>query len=240
MKSADLLASLALHAVFVGAVALVELPQFTTDREEMAIPICFEVVEEAAIVEDGDETAPPPMLEDETPVADMPVEEAPVEEEPVADVPVEDMPAEVHAVEEVPPADPEQPAADIPDVPSPAEEVSEQQPERQVAETVQPESDSASQEERAKVVSDPVALNRVVPVYPRSARRKGHEGGVTVEICVAADGAVTDAEIVESSGHAELDEAALGAARTARFAPATVDGVSVSGRIRLTFDFRLK
>ena len=42
------------------------------------------------------------------------------------------------------------------------------------------------------------------------------------------------------SGHAELDAAALGAVRTARFAPATAEGVSVSGRLRLTFDFRLR
>ena len=97
-----------------------------------------------------------------------------------------------------------------------------------------------AQEERAKVVSDPIALNRIVPTYPRSARRKGHEGRVTVEIAVADDGAVADVEVVASSGYAELDAAALGAARSARFAPATVDGVGVSGRLRLTFDFRLR
>lgn len=93
--------------------------------------------------------------------------------------------------------------------------------------------------ERARVVSDPVALNRIVPVYPRSARRKGHEGVVTVEISVASDGAVSDVALVSSSGHRELDEAASSAARSAHFAPATDDGECVSGRLRLTFDFRL-
>ena len=96
------------------------------------------------------------------------------------------------------------------------------------------------EEERAKVVAAPIALNRIVPVYPRSARRRGHEGCVTVEISVAEDGNVVGAEVVASSGHDELDAAALAAVRTARFAPATEDGVSVRGELRLTFDFRLK
>ena len=231
---------MAIHAGVVGAVALVELPQLSTEQDRLTIPISFEVVEAVAIQEDGAEVAPPPTPEDETLSEETPVEEYPTEETPFAEVPVTEVPTEIPAVEEVPSAVPEQPAADIPDVPPPAEENALRQPERQVAKMALSESDAVAQEERAKVVSDPVALNRIVPVYPRTARRKGHEGSVTVEISVAEDGAVADAEIVETSGHAELDEAALGAARTARFAPATVDGVSVSGRLRLTFRFRLR
>ena len=101
-------------------------------------------------------------------------------------------------------------------------------------------SSAAASEEHAAVVSDPIALNRIVPVYPRSARRKGHEGVVTVAISVAEDGVVAHAEVVSSSGYKELDEAALSAVRSARFAPATSDGVSVRGELRLTFDFRLR
>ena len=98
----------------------------------------------------------------------------------------------------------------------------------------------AEQEERAKVVSDPMAINRIGPVYPRWARRKGHEGDVTVEVFVAAAGGIAHAAVVTSSGYAELDEAALVAVRSARFTPATEDGVSVRGELRLTFAFRLK
>jgi protein TonB len=94
--------------------------------------------------------------------------------------------------------------------------------------------------EQARVVSNPVALNRIVPVYPRSARRKGHEGCVTVELVVSEEGGVSTADVIATSGHAELDAAALAAVRTARFAPATEDGVCVSGQLRLTFDFKLK
>ena len=94
--------------------------------------------------------------------------------------------------------------------------------------------------EQARVETVPFALNKIVPTYPRLARRKGHEGVVTVAISVAKDGVVAYAEVMSSSGYKELDEAALSAVRSARFAPATSDGVSVRGELRLTFDFRLK
>lgn len=92
-------------------------------------------------------------------------------------------------------------------------------------------------EERAAIIAAPVALNRIVPAYPRSARRKGHEGSVTVEFSISDDGGVGAAEVAKSSGHAELDRAALSAVETARFAPAA-DGRR-DGRFRLTLDFRL-
>ena len=92
----------------------------------------------------------------------------------------------------------------------------------------------------ARVGTDPVALNRVTPVYPRSARRKGHEGAVAIDVLVAEDGSVSGVGLFASSGHPELDAAALEAARTARFAPATEDGAAVCGRIRMAFDFKLE
>ena len=42
------------------------------------------------------------------------------------------------------------------------------------------------------------------------------------------------------SGYGDLDSAAISAVRTAKFASATEDGVQVEGRLRLTFEFRLK
>jgi len=100
---------------------------------------------------------------------------------------------------------------------------------------------ASSAEERAEIRSDPAALDKIVPAYPRSARRKGHEGRVAVEVAVALDGSVSSAGIVSSSGYAELDAAALRAVGTARFSPATIDGVQVAdGRLRLVFDFKLE
>ena len=95
-------------------------------------------------------------------------------------------------------------------------------------------------QERSRVVSEPRALNRIVPVYPRSARRRGREGSVVVEISVSGSGEVSAVEVVSGSGCKELDAAAVSAVRTARFAPATEDGVRVHGRLRLTFEFKLR
>lgn len=94
--------------------------------------------------------------------------------------------------------------------------------------------------ERARVVSEPYALGHIEPKYPRTARRKGHEGNVTLEVKVASDGTASSVVLVESCGYAELDEAAVAAVRTARFAPAREDGAAISGSLRLTFDFRLR
>ena len=89
-------------------------------------------------------------------------------------------------------------------------------------------------------MSAPRALNKILPRYPRSARRKGHEGSVTVEVEVNESGEVSASGVVSSSGHRELDDAALDAVETIRFAPATKDGLNVGGRIRLTFEFKLQ
>jgi TonB family protein len=102
-----------------------------------------------------------------------------------------------------------------------------------------PTADSAPQEQ-SRINSEPRALNRIVPVYPRSARRRGREGVVTLEILVSDTGNVSEAVVVAGSGHKDLDAAAVSAVRTARFAPATEDGVHVHGRLRLIFEFKLR
>ena len=95
-------------------------------------------------------------------------------------------------------------------------------------------------QEQSEIDSEPRALNRIVPVYPRSARRRGREGVVTLEILVSDIGNVSEAVVVAGSGHKDLDSAAVSAVRSARFAPATEDGVQVQGKLRLTFEFKLK
>ena len=235
LKGRDLLASAAIHAAALGAAGVVGLRQRAPEQDEKIIPICFEVVEAAAIQESEGQARPEAApRHDEAAPAEEPTQEAMPEQAPdVEDEAVEEMadgmPEQVDDGQEESARDDGLPPEPVrPDAAADHEEMDLEEP----AET--------AQEERAKVVSDPIALNRVVPTYPRSARRKGHEGRVTVEIAVADDGAVADVEVVASSGYAELDAAALGAARSARFAPATVDGVGVSGRLRLTFEFRLR
>ena len=85
-----------------------------------------------------------------------------------------------------------------------------------------------------------MSLNKIVPLYPRSARRRGREGLVTLEITVSDSGLVSKANVVRSSGYSDLDAAAVSAVSTARFAPATENGVQVEGKLHLTFEFKLR
>lgn len=57
------------------------------------------------------------------------------------------------------------------------------------------------------------------PAYPRIARLGGWQGRVNLLLSIAANGSVEDAQVRRSSGYAELDAAALQAARAGRCAP---------------------
>lgn len=80
------------------------------------------------------------------------------------------------------------------------------------------------------------AVSLPTPVYPREARESGASGNVTVQVTVDEQGNVISAKAV--SGHALLQEAAVSAAREAKFKPMTVDGqpVKVSGVITYNFE----
>lgn len=56
------------------------------------------------------------------------------------------------------------------------------------------------------------------PHYPAIARRRGWQGTVIVAVTCDANGMVTTATVVRSSGHAVLDEAALATVRRWQFA----------------------
>lgn len=93
---------------------------------------------------------------------------------------------------------------------------------------------------QARVDAPPKPKRTIRPDYPRRARQRGEEGEVTLEICVDAEGRVDAVEVVGSSGFAELDEAAVRAARAARFTPARSGDRSVASTARLKLAFRLR
>ena len=226
MRAGELIASFLIHAAIIGSAAWFYCPPPAAPQE--SVPIVFELIEESSL-SPQQESVPAPEITGTDPeiVGTDPLGTAPEKppETPGTDPGIVGTDPEIVGLGlrnsglEVVGTDPRGANEEL-------KETSE----------IANKSDDI---ERARVVSDPVALNRIVPVYPRSARRKGHEGVVTVEISVASDGAVSDVALVSSSGHRELDEAASSAARSAHFAPATDDGECVSGRLRLTFDFRL-
>ena len=241
MRGIDWFLSLAIHGMVIGTAAF-SLSRAPSASETEPIPIYFEIVE-ASTADPADQPAGPPSEASVPPQAEpdsgsVPLEAPPVERAPVpiseeGSVPLEET-VEVRKDDEA--SDErdglEAPAVAMDDVPPDETASVERSAEQAVMER--------KEAERAKVVAAPFALNRIVPVYPRSARRKGHEGCVTVAVTVAEDGGIVQAAVVASSGYGELDAAALAAVRSARFAPATAEGVRVRGELRLTFDFRLR
>ena len=113
--------------------------------------------------------------------------------------------------------------------------------------------DARREAEDAKAVSAPPAAPRqarldappkpkrnIKPDYPKGARQRGEQGDGVVEIRVNAEGAVDDVKVATSSGFPELDEAAVRAARAAKFSPARSGRDAVASTARLKLQFKLK
>lgn len=79
------------------------------------------------------------------------------------------------------------------------------------------------------------ALRLPVPIYPPAARNSGAQGKVVVEVTIDEQGKVIEARAV--SGHSYLLQAAVQAARQARFTPALLSGqpIKVKGTINYVF-----
>lgn len=93
---------------------------------------------------------------------------------------------------------------------------------------------------QARVDAPPAPRRRIRPKYPEEARRRGEQGDVTVELAVDARGTVTDVKVVASCGFADLERAAVAAARSATFRPAKRGHKAVPAVARLTLTFRLR
>lgn len=78
------------------------------------------------------------------------------------------------------------------------------------------------------------------PAYPADAKRLGLQGTAVVRVTIGADGRPTALRLVESSGWAALDDAALAAVRGWRFRPATRGGAPVDATIDLPVVFSLE
>jgi TonB family protein len=63
---------------------------------------------------------------------------------------------------------------------------------------------------------------------------------VLVKVSLHARGVVREAAVLQSSGHAEFDAAALSTARTERFAPAIRDGTPVPYTLSYTYRFQIE
>lgn len=81
----------------------------------------------------------------------------------------------------------------------------------------------------------PVAIRKVAPIYPDSARKAHVRGTVLVQARVGSDGRVKETRVVRSVRG--LDHSAVAAAADWDFKPVTVKGKPVSTWVRLSFRF---
>ena len=75
--------------------------------------------------------------------------------------------------------------------------------------------------------------------YPLLARRRGWQGTVMVEVWLDANGEQIRRDILRSSGHALLDQAALRSIARNQFAPYTINGIGYPARLHLPVIYSL-
>ena len=90
-----------------------------------------------------------------------------------------------------------------------------------------------------KVEVKPKPINIPKPRYPELARKAGIEGNTVIKALVDIDGSIIDAQVLKSSGNQMLDQAALAAARKARFTPAKQRDKYVRVWVAIPIEFRL-
>ena len=102
-------------------------------------------------------------------------------------------------------------------------------------------SENASDKDADLIVETPPHLrNSVKPEYPEEMRQAGISGTVKIRATIGKAGSVEDLEILQSSGAAALDQAALDAFRQYSFSPAkNKHGQPVRCYMNQTFPFRL-
>lgn len=86
----------------------------------------------------------------------------------------------------------------------------------------------------------PRPVRQLPPEYPRTARARNVQGGVTLAVLVDEAGRVADAQVLQSEPPGVFDQAALAAVRTWQFEPASYQGQAVRMRMQLVMPFRLE
>ena len=94
--------------------------------------------------------------------------------------------------------------------------------------------------ESAPEVANLQVTRRVEPVYPAASRRLGEEGTAMFRVLVNPSGRPESVEMLKSSGHPRLDQAALEAIRKWMFNPAKQNGQAVQSWTRVQVAFRLE
>ena len=98
-------------------------------------------------------------------------------------------------------------------------------------------SNGATAEDAAASATPPVVVQHVDAEYPASALPLRKHADVKLTITSDVDGHVSKVDVTESSGHADLDEAAVVAVRQWTLVPAMRDDKPIASRISVPFHF---
>ncbi|WP_454773394.1 energy transducer TonB [Janthinobacterium tructae] len=75
------------------------------------------------------------------------------------------------------------------------------------------------------------------PAWPPGEKRRGAQGRVTLHFTVEADGKVSAAAVIRSSGYPALDQAARDALARCVFQPETLDGKPVASKVIMPYEW---
>ncbi len=76
-----------------------------------------------------------------------------------------------------------------------------------------------------------------IPDYPAESKRRHEQGLVTLDVEVKPDGEAGTIKVLDDAGFPRLADAAIAAVKAAKFDPALVDGIPVTGHIQIPFRF---
>ncbi|HEU5048246.1 MAG TPA: energy transducer TonB [Rickettsiales bacterium] len=82
-------------------------------------------------------------------------------------------------------------------------------------------------------------LQNPPPEYPLSAKRRGVQGQVMLDVAVTKEGSAHSVNVAHTSGSSLLDEAARDAVRNWRFIPAKRGNEAVDARVMVPVQFKL-
>jgi len=77
------------------------------------------------------------------------------------------------------------------------------------------------------------------PDYPLVWQNEEQQGAVILAMLVGADGNVTDAKVLESSGYSKLDKASLRAGAKCKFKPATKNGEIAQSWVKVRYRWEI-
>jgi protein TonB len=86
-----------------------------------------------------------------------------------------------------------------------------------------------------------IAATHTIPPYPPLARRLGEQGTVTLRLTISPQGVITGADVLKSSGYAELDQGAISWVMAHwKYKPAVQNGSPVASQTNAAVMFSLR